>query len=188
MNKIPYLIATMVLAGGIAQSAHADNLRDRPGPGFGKVLDVEPLYETVSVQVPEQRCWSDPDRYSDTRRYFNGDGRQLAGTLIGGVVGGVLGNQVGGGNGRTVMTIAGTVLGAMAGNRITDHWTADTLGDDSAGTHCTTVERTQEREELVAYRVKYRHRGRVYFTETDYHPGEWIRVDRRLKGLKPTRF
>ncbi|MCB1800395.1 MAG: glycine zipper 2TM domain-containing protein [Gammaproteobacteria bacterium] len=188
MHKIPTLIASLVLAGGIVQNAHADVGRDRPGPAFGKVLHVKPLYETVAVEVPEQQCWSDSDDYGVGRRYFNGDGRQLAGTLIGGVVGGVLGNQVGGGSGRTVMTIAGTVLGAMAGNRIADHWTADTYQGAGNDQHCTTLSRTQEREELVAYHVKYRYRGRVFFTETDYHPGEWIRVDRGLKGLHATRF
>lgn len=188
MNKIPHLIATVFLAGTFVQGAHADGGRDRVGPDYGKVLHVKPLYETVAVEVPEQQCWSDPDDYGVGRRYFDGNGKQLAGTLIGGVVGGVLGNQVGGGNGRTVMTIAGTVLGAMAGNRIADHWTAD--GYNSAGNdeHCTTVSRTEEREELVAYHVKYRYRGRVFFTETDYHPGEWIRVDRGMKGLHATRF
>jgi len=40
------------------------------------------------------------------------------GAIAGGVVGGLLGNQVGGGNGRTLATIAGAGGGAYAGNRI----------------------------------------------------------------------
>lgn len=40
------------------------------------------------------------------------------GAIAGGVLGGVLGNQVGGGNGRTIATIAGAGGGAYVGNQV----------------------------------------------------------------------
>jgi outer membrane lipoprotein SlyB len=40
------------------------------------------------------------------------------GAVAGGVVGGLLGNQVGGGNGRTLATVAGVAGGALAGNEV----------------------------------------------------------------------
>ena len=40
------------------------------------------------------------------------------GTVAGGVIGGLLGNQVGGGNGKTLATVAGVAGGAYAGNAI----------------------------------------------------------------------
>ena len=40
------------------------------------------------------------------------------GTVAGGVIGGLLGNQVGGGNGKTLATVAGVAGGAFAGNAI----------------------------------------------------------------------
>ena len=40
------------------------------------------------------------------------------GALLGGVAGGVLGHQVGKGHGRTLATVAGTLLGGYAGTRI----------------------------------------------------------------------
>ncbi|MBC7610396.1 MAG: glycine zipper 2TM domain-containing protein [Polaromonas sp.] len=40
------------------------------------------------------------------------------GTVAGGVLGGLLGNQVGGGNGKTLATVAGVAGGAYAGNTI----------------------------------------------------------------------
>ena len=46
------------------------------------------------------------------------DPNRITGTATGAVVGGLLGNQVGGGNGRTLATIAGAVGGAYAGNRV----------------------------------------------------------------------
>ncbi len=40
------------------------------------------------------------------------------GALLGGVAGGLLGHQVGGGHGRTLATIAGTLLGGYAGTKV----------------------------------------------------------------------
>lgn len=40
------------------------------------------------------------------------------GTGVGAVVGGLLGNQVGGGNGKTLATVAGAMLGGYAGNEV----------------------------------------------------------------------
>lgn len=40
------------------------------------------------------------------------------GTLAGGALGGVLGNTIGGGSGRTVATVGGAILGALAGNAV----------------------------------------------------------------------
>lgn len=40
------------------------------------------------------------------------------GTVAGGLIGGLLGNQVGGGNGKTLATVAGLAGGALAGNTI----------------------------------------------------------------------
>ncbi|CAG9931616.1 glycine zipper 2TM domain-containing protein [Candidatus Nitrotoga arctica] len=46
------------------------------------------------------------------------DGKNIAGTLIGGTVGGLLGHQVGSGKGQTAATVAGVVGGAVAGHEI----------------------------------------------------------------------
>jgi len=44
--------------------------------------------------------------------------KQNVGTGVGGVAGGVLGSNVGGGSGRTIAIIGGTLLGAMIGGHI----------------------------------------------------------------------
>lgn len=49
-------------------------------------------------------------------RYVQIEGGTGAGTILGGVAGGVLGNQIGGGTGRTLATIGGVGLGAVAGS------------------------------------------------------------------------
>jgi uncharacterized protein YcfJ len=41
---------------------------------------------------------------------------------------------------------------------------------------CETVDEYQTREEIVAYRVKYRYKGRIYHTRMDHDPGDTIRL------------
>ena len=49
-------------------------------------------------------------------RHVKIEGETTGGTVVGGVAGGVLGNQVGHGTGRTLATIGGAGLGAVAGS------------------------------------------------------------------------
>lgn len=49
-------------------------------------------------------------------RYVKLQGESTAGSLIGAVAGGVAGNQVGAGSGRTLATLAGVGVGALAGS------------------------------------------------------------------------
>lgn len=49
-------------------------------------------------------------------RYVKIEGGTTAGAVVGGVAGGVLGNQIGGGTGKTLATLGGVGLGAVAGS------------------------------------------------------------------------
>ena len=49
-------------------------------------------------------------------RYVKIEGGTTAGTIAGGVIGGVLGNQIGSGRGRTLATVGGAGVGAVAGS------------------------------------------------------------------------
>lgn len=60
-------------------------------------------------------CGTVVSSYSYQRPAAHGTG---VGMATGAVVGGLLGNQVGGGNGRTLATVAGAVGGGYAGNVI----------------------------------------------------------------------
>ncbi len=59
----------------------------------------------------------------------------------------------------------------------------DSATATESGRLCETVEYSTWREELVAYRVAYRYRGRIFHTKTAWHPGERIRVDAVLKPI-----
>lgn len=155
---------------------HYDADYDGVGPAKARVLYTRPVYRTVEVVVPERHC--DPRQRA---RHQDRDRDQVVATLVGGVVGGLLGNQVGKGGGRTAMTVAGTAIGAVIGNRLA-------TGDDRHGQgrpgRCETFERVEKRDELVGYRVEYRHRGRVYHTWTRHDPGQWIQVDHGAREMR----
>lgn len=141
--------------------------------GKAKVVHSEPLYETVEVSVPVTECWTE----RVTRENYN-HGRYLA-PIAGGIVGGVVGHQFGKGRGKTALTVAGTLLGAGVGHKL-------------GGTHrvhrpvvenvrrCETVDRYEQEQQLVGYRVKYRYEGQEYYTRTDSHPGKFIPVRVRV--------
>lgn len=82
--------------------------RDRPAPPQQKFeTRTRRECETKMVQVQVEVADSQPER-SNT------------GMLLGAAAGALLGNQVGGGNGKTLATVAGAAAGAYAGNNMTD--------------------------------------------------------------------
>lgn len=176
-------LSTLALAIGLVGCANAsprwkDHQKNRHGfDDIARVIKVKPIYESVRVSVPEEHCWRE-------RRYQSQyHGREsYTGPLVGAVVGGVVGNQFGAGSGKTAMTVAGTLLGASIANDIDK----DGRAVDYRPAHqrrCETVERYESREEIVAYRVKYRYKGRVYRTRMDHDPGNTIRVHVTIRPI-----
>jgi len=137
--------------------------------GKAKVIEAEPLYETVDVANPVTECWTERVTRHDRRH-----GSYTA-PLAGGIVGGVVGNQFGRGRGKTALTVAGALLGASIGH---DHNTSRYRQRPSVGhvKRCETVDRYEQEQQLVGYRVKYRYEGQTYYTETTEYPGKFIPV------------
>lgn len=166
MNKTANRIAIGLLGLSLIGSASA-----RHGGGYydkAKVTDVSPIYETIQVSYPEKQCW-------DERVLRRSSGhRSYTGTIVGGIVGGVVGHQIGNGRGRDVATVAGTLLGASIGHDLSHRRPSYR---SVTTRHCEVVERYEEEERLVGYRVEYRYKGRKFVTRTDEHPGKWIRVE-----------
>ena len=59
----------------------------------------------------------------------------------------------------------------------------DSASKPESRRQCEKIEYSTWREELVAYRVAYRYRGRIFRTKTAWHPGEHIRIDARLNPI-----
>jgi len=167
MNKKLLSLSSAALAGifavGSVAAAPRDAFRDT-----AKVLEAEPIYQTVEVRYPERRCWDEPVYFASSRA---GD---YVAPVLGGVVGGVLGHQLGRGRGKTAATIVGTLVGAGVGSQLVAYPARHAYR--AVERHCEVVDRYVEEQELVGYRVKYRYKGRVFVTRTADHPGDRIAV------------
>jgi len=142
-----------------------------PAPGYidtAEVVQAEPLYSAVQVAVPVRECWIERVAHPGTQR------GAYAAPVVGGIIGGVVGNHLASGGGRTPMTVAGTLLGASLGHSLgARQYRPPTVSDVR---RCRTVNRYEQRQHLVGYRVDYRYEGQTFSTRTAAHPGRFIRV------------
>ncbi|MEM7403963.1 MAG: glycine zipper 2TM domain-containing protein [Pseudomonadota bacterium] len=151
---------------------------------YARVTHVEPIYRTVQVSTPVERCWNEPVTYTQRSggHHHQRRGSSYTGPLLGGVVGGIVGNQFGGGDGRTLLTVAGAVLGASIGNDISSRSHRRYHSHRRVSTYtvnerrCSTTQNYSQRQEQDGYLVEYRYRGRTYSTRLDYHPGNRLPV------------
>ena len=144
-----------------------------------RVIKVKPIYEMVSVSIPEERCWNEK-----VRRHSSHHNDSLTSPLLGAIVGGVVGNQFGRKSGKTALTVAGSLLGASIGSDLAkdNHYRHD-RGHNTLR-RCETINNYETREEIVGYRVKYRYKGRVYRTRMDRHPGDSLRIQVSVSPLQ----
>ncbi|NGY04082.1 glycine zipper 2TM domain-containing protein [Solimonas terrae] len=141
-------------------------------PEYARVVNTQPVYESVRVDEPRQECWNERVAYRDTRY----DANVTAGGLIGAVAGGVIGHQFGGGGGRVLATALGAVVGANVGASTA---AANTPYTERSGyqQRCRQVSDTHYEDRVAAYDVTYRYGGRDYTTRMPYDPGDRIAVD-----------
>jgi uncharacterized protein YcfJ len=150
----------------------AGTLMASPGNSYSdtaKVVSVKPLYETVQISQPEERCW-------DERVHHRGRSgkRSLTPTIAGAVIGGVIGNNVGKRGAQTPAAVAGALLGGAIGHDLSRKERSP--GYVTTERRCEMVDHFEEQEELVGYRVKYRYKGNIFWTRTSEHPGKRIPV------------
>ena len=162
-------IMTVVIFGITALAFSGAAVSGHGFVGKAKVIEAEPLYETVEVANPVTECWTERVTRNNHRR-----GTYTA-PLAGGIVGGVVGNQFGRGRGKTALTVAGALLGASMGH---DYNTSHYRGRPRVEhvRHCETVDRYEQEQQLTGYRVKYRYEGQTYYTQTTEYPGKFIPV------------
>ncbi len=164
--KLKLKIISLFITGMIAQSALSAGTSWHDAP----VLSVEPIYYTHQVPVERQVCWDEPGYYHAQPKR-----RSATPALAGAIVGGVIGNQFGGGRGNTALTIAGAALGGSVGH---DLYRQRASGPYYSGPreHCR-IERDYRTESVQSgYRVEYEFLGQVHEVQTNYPPGDTIRV------------
>jgi uncharacterized protein YcfJ len=124
---------------------------------------------TRSVKVPRQECHDE----AVTRTQPVKDHDRLIGTGIGALVGGVLGHQVGGGNGKTIATVAGAAAGGYAGNKIQQR-------QQQNDTYTATEQRCSTaydvKHEPAGFDVVYEYKGQQHHVHLDKDPGSSLPV------------
>jgi uncharacterized protein YcfJ len=149
--------AVLVTAGSAAAGYHMYQKAHS-----AKVVSVRPL--TRTVRVPRQECRDEAITHTKPVK----DQNRLLGTGVGALVGGILGHQVGGGNGKTLATVAGAAAGGYAGNKIQQK----TQQNDTYTTterRCNTVH--DSKEEPAGFDVVYEYKGQEHHVHTDMDPG-----------------
>ena len=161
------IISLAIVTSGSALAGHRyDNDRE-----FfideAKVIEVNPIYTTVRVSIPQEECYQEEVRTPVSHRHSDGT------AVVGGIIGGVVGHKLG--HGKAGATIAGTILGAAVGKeagRDRDYYSERVSYED----RCTTRVSYRTEERIDGYNVTYRYKGEVFTTRMDHHPGKQIRV------------
>ncbi|MFK5894488.1 MAG: glycine zipper 2TM domain-containing protein [Pseudomonadota bacterium] len=168
------LLISLIL---VLQPACAGNYKRHDFYDQARVIKVKPIHETVEIHRPVEECWQEEIVYHP--QYGHGGNNNVGGIIAGGIIGGVAGHQIGGGRGKDIATVAGTLIGALIGDNLSNRQTPRYNRHKkyiSHETHCDTINTISSHEEIVGYRVKYRYKGHFYWTRTVNHPGKYIDV------------
>jgi uncharacterized protein YcfJ len=133
---------------------------------YGRVINARPIYQTVTIEVPNESC-----RVQTVEHYERRGGDSFTGTLVGGLVGAAIGHELGHGRGQA--TAVGGIIGATIGNDANRGSRVVRYRDQEV---CNTYYRTEYENRIVGYDVSYSYGGRIYQTRTDRHPGDSIPV------------
>lgn len=167
-KRVSSSLVAVVLVPSVALADH--------GYQYAKVVSSDPIYETVSYDVPVEQCRDETVAYHDRR------GRSATGPILGAIIGGALGNAVGHKKrNKQVGTVVGAVLGGSIGADISrrNRYYRDDVRYTTRQV-CSVVHEERVEERLAGYRVTYRYGGEIYTTEMDHDPGPTLPVRVRV--------
>ena len=176
VKNLARVAAPLLLVPAIAFSATtpsdtipSDTIYDR-----ARVVSADPIYETVSYDVPVEQCREQQVRYSEPVRTQG----SVTGPILGAIIGGAIGNAVGHHkSNKQVGTIVGALLGGSIGADISRRHRA-AVGPVSYRTEqvCEVLREVREEERLAGYNVSYVYAGTTYSTRMKRDPGDSVRV------------
>lgn len=167
LTKVKFAALPLVLVPGLTLAA---STYDR-----ARVVSAQPVYETVSYEVPVQECRSEQVAYRHTPEH----GASATGPILGAIIGGALGNAVGHKKrNKQVGTVVGAVLGGSIGADISrqNRHSQGPPVEYRTEQVCETVSEYRSEQQLTGYDVRYRYAGQTYQTRMPRDPGDSIRV------------
>ena len=142
--------------------------------GFGKVVEVTPIYRQIKVTYPVRECWDEPVIH--TQNDYSHP-KSASGMAVGGILGGIIGHQIGKGNGNKLATVMGTLIGAQIGhNAVNGHIESGRSSTIEYQERCNVRHQVSYEEVIEGYQVTYRYQGEQYLVEMPYHPGKRIKL------------
>jgi uncharacterized protein YcfJ len=179
----PLLLSQAVLLATLGVNAAHSGARDE-----ARVVDVNPVYETVRISVPREECAQERvplygnDGYRKSRSHSSTPG------LVGAIIGGAIGNSVGHNKtNKRVGLAVGALLGGAIGSDIAKK--NRSYGNDDYRRNerryttqqvCTVYDDWQSEEQVTGYDVSYVYAGETYVTRMDTRPGDTINVNVRV--------
>lgn len=178
-------ITLMVAIAAPAWAGHDDDryiesTNDKTQYDYAKVVDVQPVIETVRIPEDRQVCVEQPVQ----RRVA--EHRSPGPAIFGAIVGGVIGNQLSRGHGRhhghgrrgnnrEAATFAGALLGSAVASEVQySKYPAKYYTENAQLCRTETSWRSEER--VIAWDVSWKYRGQIYHSRMDEPPGDRIRV------------
>ena len=150
-----------------------------PGYDFARVINSQPIYETVEINEGREVCRNEQVRIPQYSQYYDERPRSESASVVGAILGGVIGNQFGHGRGRAAATVAGVALGSAIANdnqrqdRYRNRYERSVVSTERV---CSYEPRIRTERQLVGYNVRYDYKGQIGETVTRNQPGSSIRV------------
>jgi len=113
-----------------------------------KVLDIEPVYQYVSIEKPVQYC---------SAPHSNATTSQTKHIVAGSVVGGTLGHLSSSRENRKTATVLGAVIGGVIGSQL-----GDNSGYAKTSQCITRYEKTEKVRVITGYHYWYKMKGHTY--------------------------
>lgn len=149
------------------------------GYDFARVVDAQPVFETIRVPERHRVC---RDQLVQRRV---AEYRSPGPAIFGAIIGGVIGNQLSHGHrnkhghrhhdNRAAATIAGATIGGVIGREIQySKYPARYYSETAQVCNLETSWRRQE--QIVAWDVSWKYKGRIYHSRMAERPGKRIRI------------
>ncbi len=174
-STLAIVTTTSLIMAPIIEAEPSKHRHNQTQMDYARVINVSPIYETVSYSEPYQECHYEERLIKDKR---DSTTAIIVGSLIGGAIGNELGHNK---SNKRVGAFAGAVLGGSIARDIDRR----KQGGYKVKTEkvCSTRYKDAYHEELTGYDVTYQYRNLTYYTTMDEHPGKRIRVAVNVQPL-----